>query len=145
MRTKFLEAATTGFALLYLAAACSRAPVPPVDNSASTTQVTDDGVKIVYSSNPNPPQAGKNAFQVILKGADDAPISDATVNTVFYMPAMPSMNMPEMRSTFALASAGNGTYRGDGELIMSGTWNVTINVLRAGEKLGSARFSVIAK
>jgi hypothetical protein len=54
------------------------------------------------------------------------------------------MNMPPMRTEAALAPQG-GAYRGIGELSMGGTWNVEISVLRGGQDVGTARFSVIAK
>ncbi len=61
------------------------------------------------------------------------------------MPAMPSMNMPAMRSEAALSPQGSGVYRGNGQLGMSGTWNVDVSVSRNGQDVGTAKFSVIAK
>ena len=61
------------------------------------------------------------------------------------MPAMPSMNMPEMRSTATLAPAGDGRYRGTGHLSMAGTWNVMVTVTRAGEELGTNRLSIVVR
>jgi hypothetical protein len=63
---------------------------------------------------------------------------------VFSMPAMPTMNMPAMSSTFDLAPRGDGTYEGEGDLVMGGTWNLTIDVVKEGTKLGTRRLSVIA-
>ena len=76
---------------------------------------------------------------------DGPPITDATVEAVFSMPAMPSMNMPAMRSAAALSHQGSGRYRGGGQLAMSGTWNVLLTVSRGAEELGRRNFSVIAK
>ena len=73
-----------------------------------------------------------------------APVIDATVTAVFYMPAMPSMSMPEMRSTFPLQAAGDGIYRGTGNLSMGGTWNVTVTASRTGETLGRGKYTIIA-
>jgi hypothetical protein len=102
-------------------------------------------VNVTFASEPDPPKAGDNSFLVTVKQPDGTPVTDGTVTAVFSMPAMPSMNMPAMRSDAALAHQGAGTYRGTGQLSMSGTWNVTVSVARNGQELGSARFSVVAK
>ena len=91
-----------------------------------------------------PPTSGTNTFEVTVK-KDGAPVNDATVTTVFTMPAMPSMNMPEMHSNASLAPAGEGRYRGTGELSMSGTWNVRVTVTRDGQELGRSTLSLVAK
>ena len=74
-----------------------------------------------------------------------APVTDATVEAVFSMPAMPAMNMPAMRSAAPLTHAGEGRYRGTGELAMSGTWNVTVTAARGGQEIGRTNLSVVAK
>jgi YtkA-like len=124
-----------------LLAACDRDPAP-----ATTAQQPADsaGVSIAFKLDPDPPRTGNNKLEVSLRQAG-APVADAAVTAVFYMPAMPSMNMPEMRSTFALQSVGGGVYRGSGNLVMGGTWNVTITASRAAEKLGSGKFTILAK
>lgn len=130
--------------------ACSRDPEPvaavqqPQATAAGAAAGTQ-ALSISFQMNPDPPQAGDNKVEVSVKQADGTPLTDATVTAVFYMPAMPSMSMPEMRSTFALSSAGNGIYRGTGDLVMSGTWDVTVNVVRGQEKVGSKKLTVIAK
>jgi YtkA-like len=102
-------------------------------------------VNVTFGSEPDPPKAGDNGFLVTVKQPDGTPVTDASVTAVFSMPAMPSMNMPAMRSDAALAHEGAGIYRGTGQLSMSGTWNVTVSVARNGQDVGSARFSVVAK
>ena len=74
-----------------------------------------------------------------------APVSDATVTAVFSMPAMPSMNMPAMRTTVTLAPDGEGRYRGTGQLSMAGTWNVHVTATRDSKELGSKSLSIVAK
>jgi hypothetical protein len=51
---------------------------------------------------------------------DGKPVTDAAVAVTFRMPAMPSMNMPEMHSTTPLAHEGEGRYTGTGQLEMTG-------------------------
>jgi Cu(I)/Ag(I) efflux system membrane fusion protein/cobalt-zinc-cadmium efflux system membrane fusion protein len=99
----------------------------------------------MFSSQPDPPARGDNTFEVTVKQADGSPVTDATVTTVLSMPAMPSMNMPAMRSEARLEHDGDGRYRGTGQLEMGGTWNVAITVARGGKELGSRRFSIVAR
>jgi nitrogen fixation protein FixH len=84
-------------------------------------------------------------IEVSVTDRSGTPVTDATVTAVFSMPPMPAMNMPAMRSDAPLTHAGNGTYRGTGQLSMGGTWNVNVTVSRGTETLGTSRFSIVAK
>jgi hypothetical protein len=116
-------------------------PSAPAGQSPAATQ----GIAIDFRSEPDPPRAGDNTFDVTVRQPDGSPVSDATVTTVFSMPAMPAMNMPAMRSAMTLAHGAAGRYRGTGQLSMGGTWNVTVTVSRGAEELGRKNFSVIAR
>ncbi|MEO8314843.1 MAG: FixH family protein [Pseudomonadota bacterium] len=139
----------TGFAarvavlgmLCGMVGACTREPVSAV---ATHSSMDAAGLSISFKVDPDPPRAGENKLEVSLAQAG-VPVTDAAVTAEFYMPAMPSMNMPEMRSKFPLQPMGGGVYRGNGSLIMGGTWNVTITASRAEEKIGSGKYTVIAK
>lgn len=111
---------------------------------AAAPQSTGD-VVIDFRSEPDPPKSGDNQVEVTVKGKDGAAVTDAQVTTVFSMPAMPSMNMPAMRSDATLAHDADGRYTGTGQLSMSGTWNVTVKVSRGSDVLGSKSFSIVAK
>ncbi len=104
-----------------------------------------DGLAITFASTPDPPHAGANTFDVTVTQADGAPLADATVTTVFSMPAMPSMNMPAMRSEATLQHDADGRYRGTGQLSMGGTWNVAVKVVRGSEELASRQLSIVVK
>lgn len=141
-------------AVCLTAAGCTRnsdAPPPggtsqgPESTPASQPVSADQNVAIEFRSEPDPPASGDNTFEVVVTRPDGSPVTDATVTTVFSMPAMPAMNMPAMRSTAALAHEGAGRYRGAGQLSMGGTWSVTVTVSRGAEELGSRNLSVIAK
>lgn len=93
----------------------------------------------------NEPHSGKNAFEAMVRTSNGSPVDDANVSAVLRMPPMPSMNMPEMHTTVELAAKGNGRYSGEAELSMSGTWNVTVTVARAGSESVSQNFTLIAK
>jgi hypothetical protein len=116
---------------------------PPESSPPQTGKAGD--MTLTFDSEPDPPRSGDNDFVVTVKQADGAPVTDGTVKAVFSMPAMPTMNMPAMRSDAALTPEGGGTYRGTGLLSMAGTWNVDISVSRNGQDVGTAKFSVVAK
>ena len=105
---------------------------------------TPAGPEITFSSRPDPPRTGENTFEVTVKDAQGQPISDATVEVNFFMPAMPTMGMPAMRSRAALAHAGDGTYRGTGE-VSSGRWDVTVAVIRAGQRVGTKTTAIVVR
>jgi nitrogen fixation protein FixH len=141
--TRILTRAIAGVAVaLLIGPACSS------DQSTATSKAAvsanRDALQIVFRT-LEPPRSGANTVEVTVKQADGKPLTDATVTAEFRMPAMPSMNMPEMHTTVPLTHQGEGRYRGAGELVMSGTWNVTVAVARAGQPVATQRETVIAK
>ena len=134
----------TAVLLMFVAlagAGCSKERAETVATGGSTTGA---GMEIEVAIEPNPPSPGDNRIGVTVK-KDGAPVTDANVTTVFSMPAMPAMNMPEMRSSATLQPAGEGRYRGVGRLSMAGTWNVRVTVTRNGQELGTKNVSIVAK
>lgn len=102
-------------------------------------------MQVGFKTLPDPPRSGKNTIEVSVKDAAGAPVKDATVDVRFYMAAMPSMNMPEMQSLFSTKHVADGRYRGDGQLVMSGSWEVTVTVTKQGTRLARKKFTVVAK
>jgi Cu(I)/Ag(I) efflux system membrane fusion protein/cobalt-zinc-cadmium efflux system membrane fusion protein len=100
---------------------------------------------ITFRSQPDPPQTGENTFEVTVRAPSGEAIADGDVSVVFFMPAMPTMNMPAMRSETKLSPSGGGAYRGSGQVLMAGRWDVTVTVSRRGERLGSQQLAVVAK
>ena len=94
---------------------------------------------------PDPPRAGENTFEVSVRDAEGQPVANADVTVTLFMPAMPSMNMPAMRSQAKLPSAGGGVYRGTADVMTPGRWDVTVDVGRDGQRLGSRQFAVVAR
>src|SRR2546428_6219817 len=90
-------------------------------------------------------KTGDNQFEVMVKGADGKPVSDADVSLLFVMPAMPAMKMPEMRNEVKLTSAGGGTYTGTGQVTMAGKWTVTVSVKQGGKEIGQKKLTLTAK
>lgn len=138
-------ACLSGFCLT--AGGCTRAEAPPASETTQGAGSTPagQGVVIEFQSEPDPPASGDNTFEVVVTQPDGSPVTDATVEAVFSMPAMPSMNMPAMRSTAALPHQGSGRYRGTGQLSMGGTWNVIVTATRGGQEVGARRFSIVVK
>ncbi|HEY1309235.1 MAG TPA: FixH family protein [Vicinamibacterales bacterium] len=102
-------------------------------------------VDITFRTVPDPPTTGENQLEAVVKDASGKPIDDADVSVQFFMPAMPTMNMPAMRSETKLAPAGGGVYRGSGQVMMAGRWDATVTVTRGGRRLGAKRLPVVAR
>lgn len=114
------------------------APAPGTSGDAAVVGFT-------VRTEPAPPRRGKNDFEIALMDAEGKPITDADVSLAFYMPPVPSMHMPEMRSAAQLISSGNGVYRGSGTVAMAGDWDVTITAARRGQTLGTKKMKLTAK
>ena len=101
--------------------------------------------RITFRVEPDPAKAGAdNTFHVTVTGADGKPLNDAQVKVTLVMPAMPAMNMPEMRTSFDLASM-NGMYMGKGSLPSEGSWNVIVEASRSGKVIATFRSRLTAK
>ena len=137
---------------LLLAAACdgqssagpAAGPATAPGTAAAPAAGGSQSLNIAFKTLSSPSK-GDNKVEAVVKRADGTPVTDATVAVTFRMPAMPTMNMPEMHSTTPLTPQGDGRYVGTGQLEMTGTWNVTVTVSRDGAQLGSSRFTVLAK
>jgi Cu(I)/Ag(I) efflux system membrane fusion protein/cobalt-zinc-cadmium efflux system membrane fusion protein len=104
-----------------------------------------DGLVVTFGTEPNPPEKGDNGILVTVRRSDGSPVTAGTVTAVFSMPAMPSMNMPAMRSDTALRHEGEGRYRGSGQLSMAGTWNVAVAVAVEAQPIATRHTSIVAK
>jgi Cu(I)/Ag(I) efflux system membrane fusion protein len=109
---------------------------PGAPTSASSAQST---AKISFAVESTPARAAAdNTFHVSLVDADGKVIPDAQVNVTLVMPAMPSMSMPEMKSSFQLPFA-HGMYMGKGNVGMAGSWNVSVEAKRKGQVIATYR------
>jgi hypothetical protein len=134
-----MQSATAVVATVLFCTACGQSPT----GSSATPQATAGGLAIAFKALAQPAKGDNKVEAVVTQ--DGQPVTDATVAATFRMPAMPSMNMPEMHTTSTLEHQGGGRYVGNGQLSMAGTWNVTVTVSRGGTQLGSARFTLQAK
>jgi nitrogen fixation protein FixH len=148
MTTDMRSVAAIAAAILGLAAAgCGRSEqvnqAPPATSTVQSGAAAQ-AAEIAFKSDPDPVKTGDNTFEVmVMQGGQ--PVNDATVSAEFYMPAMPQMKMPEMRMKTDLAPAGNGVYRGKGQVAMTGNWDVTVMAMRGGQELATKKLTVTAK
>ena len=141
------EQVATGAAFFLDSESQLRAAVQTYQAPPDQSQTTPPGqrIDITFRAQPDPPRTGENTFEVVVKDPAGQPIADADVSVTFFMPAMPTMNMPAMRNSAKLPSAGGGIYRGAGQVIMGGRWDVTVDVSRGGQRLGSRQFAIVAR
>jgi len=114
-------------------------------SAAPTEAAAPAGTQITFRTVPDPPKTGENQLEVTVKDAQGNPINDAEATVQFFMPAMPTMNMPAMKSDAKLAPAGGGAYRGSGQVMMAGKWNVTVSVKQGGREIGQKTLTLTAK
>ena len=114
-----------------------------VMTAACGADSTSEAIDIRLSS-PAEARLGENTFEVtVLEGTK--PVVDADVSLELFMAAMPSMNMPEMRTRVPLTHAGDGRYRGTGSVAMGGAWDANVMVMRGGQHLGDRTITIVAK
>ena len=125
-----------------LRAALQGYEAPPAGSGAAVaSQQLDMSVRWL----PDPPKVGENQFEVTVKDPTGKPVDGADVSIQFFMAAMPTMNMPAMRSEVKLSPAGGGVYRGTGQVMMAGRWDASVTVTRGGQRLGTKQLPVVAR
>ena len=102
-------------------------------------------VNIAFRTVPDPAKTGDNEFEAIVKDPGGTPIDDAEVSVQLFMAAMPAMNMPAVRSETKLTAAGSGVYRGTGQVMSAGRWDVTVTVVRKGQRIGRQSLPLVAR
>ena len=123
---------------------------PQAQAGAAATPQKNTGAsaaQIEFHLDTDPLKAGEdNPFHVNLTDASGKPIADARVTVTLIMPAMPSMNMPEMKSSFELPwMATRQMYVGKGQPPMAGTWNVLVEASRNGSVIASTHTHLSAR
>jgi membrane fusion protein, copper/silver efflux system len=116
---------------------------PPAAQGAPAA--SGSAVDIAFRPATDPPKTGDNTFEVVVKDASGQPVTDADVSVQQFMPAMPTMNMPAMRNETKLPPTGGGVYRGQGQVMMAGRWDVTVTVSKGGQQLGRKQFAMVAR
>lgn len=102
-------------------------------------------IRFGFRVDPASPKGGSNTtVHVTVLDASGKSLSDAEVKAALVMPAMPAMNMPEVRSSADLAWNGSD-YTGTVKVPSSGSWNVEIEARRNGQLLGTYRSRLVAQ
>jgi hypothetical protein len=101
-------------------------------------------VDVQLTTTPNPPRMGTNTFEATVTQGG-TPVTDATVSVDVYMAAMPSMSMPEMRSSTTLTHQANGRYIGEGRLQTPGNWDTTVTVKRGTQTVATKKLTLAAQ
>ena len=118
-------------------------------SSAASAPGKDSGsnAQIEFHADADPLKAGEdNPFHVNLTDASGKPITDARVTVSLIMPAMPSMNMPEMKNSFELKwLAARQIYVGKGQPPMAGNWTVLVEATKNGNVIASTHTHLSAR
>ena len=109
------------------------------------TTGSEKDLKISLRAEPDPPRQGAVTLEAAVKDASGTPVTDGNVAVTFFMAAMPSMNMPAMKNTTKLQHVAAGVYRGRGQFLTSGRWEVEVVVTRDGQRLGGRQLSMVAR
>ena len=116
--------------------------------SSARAQETSTGTqaqyKLDFSTEPSPAQKGSNTVRVKITDSAGKPITGANVRVTFFMAAMPSMNMPAMKTTITASEKDNETYEGKGDLGSAGMWQVTINATKGGHTIATKKLTIKA-
>lgn len=118
---------------------------PPAAADHAGSQPTASAIDIAFRSEPDPPKPGEAAFIVSAKDSSGHPVVGADVRVVLFMAAMPSMNMPALRSEVTLFPVSDGLYRGTGEVMTAGRWEVTVRLAKEGRTIASRQFALMVQ
>ena len=130
--------------ILTIAACGGQSSQPGNEGAAGSPAPGSGSLDITLRTDPDPVRTGENTCEVTVKDRG-TPVTDATVSTELFMAAMPSMNMPEMRRNVNLTHRSEGVYQGMGQVIMAGSWDVTVKVMREGREIGRKKITFTAR
>jgi len=136
-----------GMSSMYGGGAKEFSPANSSAQDAGKPAAQKENARIELHTANAPLKAGEeNSFSVRLVDSQGKNIADAQVSLTLEMPAMPSMNMPEMKSTAPLAwSSTAQAYVGKAQPGMTGTWNVFIIARKNGATIANDRAHLTAQ
>ena len=117
---------------------------PSMARAQDKTSGTPAKANIELTTTPSPAQKGSITVRVKLTDPEGKPISGAEVTVTFFMAAMPSMNMPEMKTVIKGADKSDGVYEGKGDLGSAGMWEVTATAQQNGKTIVTKKLTVKA-
>ena len=89
----------------------------------------------------NPPVVGANNVEVVIKDKADKAVTDAKVQVIASMPAMPGMPAMENKAD---AKIDGGKYKAKIVLSMGGSWNMSVRITQDGKTV-IAKYTVDAQ
>ena len=89
----------------------------------------------------NPPVVGANNVEVVIKDKAGKAVTDAKVQVIASMPAMPGMPAMENKAD---AKVEDGKYKAKITLSMGGSWNMSARITRGG-KTATIKWTVDAR
>jgi Cu(I)/Ag(I) efflux system membrane fusion protein/cobalt-zinc-cadmium efflux system membrane fusion protein len=114
--------------------------------SPQQTAASAPALHIDFATDPAPPRRGSdNKLIVKLTREDGTPLTQADVSVLFFMPAMPEMNMAAVNALANLRESGSGVYRGLLSLPFGGSYQVTVRVRQNGQQLAVKQLTVHAE
>ena len=137
--------------ILCLTFACSIAAAGPAAAQTNASPKADKKPEpaITLTTKPTPAAAGDTTFTVVATDAEGKPITGADVSVGFVMAPMGSM--AAMKNTVTLKPAtdpkvaAQGTYTGQGRIMMAGKWNVTVSVNVGNTLVAEKKLTITAK
>lgn len=112
------------------------APAPAASGPAVEEKRSGDLVVALLSAAETVP-AGRSAIRVRVRGADGAPVREATVSFDY------TMDMPGMRiETAETREVGDGVFEGTARFTMGGPWSVVVQIERPGKPTLREKFTV---
>lgn len=114
-------------------------------NAPQASSGPGEALKVVFRSVPDPATGGAEAaFHVSVTDPRGKAVGDAQVSVTLLMPAMPAMGMAEMRQSTELKWDGT-QYSGSMTVPTAGSWSVTVEVNRNGQRVAVYRTNLRAK
>ena len=89
----------------------------------------------------NPPVVGANQLDITVTDKAGRAVTDAKVQVIASIPAMPGMPAMENKSD---AKIDDGKYKTKINLSMGGSWNMSVRIIQGG-KTATAKFTVDAR
>jgi Cu(I)/Ag(I) efflux system membrane fusion protein/cobalt-zinc-cadmium efflux system membrane fusion protein len=124
--------------------ASAGATVSSSQQVAASAPVND--VHIDFATDPAVPRRGSgNKLNVKLSREDGTPIAGADVSVLFFMPAMPEMNMAAVNAQVDLGERESGTYHGTLSLPHGGDYQVTVRVRQNGQQVAIKQVTLHAE
>jgi hypothetical protein len=119
----------------------------PASPSSASKGAESQAARLDFHADADPMKVGQdNSFSATLTDGAGRVLTDARITVTLVMPAMPAMNMPEMKSSFGLTwEASRQMYVGRGQPGAAGTWNVLVEARKGASVVAAIHTHLRAK